>query len=79
MGKANYEGSVQDGKTIGLIAYLTLIGLIIAFVMNNEKKCICIFSYQTKSWIDAYRLSSCSSKCRTNLRLDSLSFGGVFL
>jgi len=38
MGKANYEGSVQDGKTIGLIAYLTLIGLIIAFVMNNEKK-----------------------------------------
>src|SRR5690625_1814931 len=38
MGKANYEGSVQDGKTIGLRAYLTLIGLIIAFVMNSEKK-----------------------------------------
>lgn len=29
---------VQDGKTIAIIAYLTLIGLIIAFVMNNDKK-----------------------------------------
>ncbi len=27
----------QD-KTIAIVAYLTLIGLIIAFVMNNEKK-----------------------------------------
>ena len=25
-------------KTIGIVAYLTLIGLIIAFVMNSEKK-----------------------------------------
>ncbi|MFN3639670.1 MAG: DUF4870 domain-containing protein [Flavobacterium sp.] len=27
-----------EGKDIALIAYLTIIGLIIAFVMNNEKK-----------------------------------------
>lgn len=37
-GNVNYENSVQDGKTISLIAYLTIIGLIIAFVMNNDKK-----------------------------------------
>ena len=30
--------TVEEGKTIAIIAYLTLIGLIIAFVMNNEKK-----------------------------------------
>ncbi|HUH35379.1 MAG TPA: hypothetical protein VL022_06055 [Moheibacter sp.] len=28
----------DNGKTIALIAYLTVIGLIIAFVMNNDKK-----------------------------------------
>ncbi|MBJ2173987.1 hypothetical protein JBL43_07045 [Aureibaculum sp. A20] len=27
-----------EGKTIAIIAYITLIGLIVAFVMNNEKK-----------------------------------------
>ncbi len=30
--------SVEEGKTIAIISYLTLIGLIIAFVMNNDKK-----------------------------------------
>jgi uncharacterized membrane protein len=30
--------TVEEGKTIAIIAYITLIGLIIAFVMNNEKK-----------------------------------------
>ncbi|MAT89409.1 MAG: hypothetical protein CMC35_01850 [Flavobacteriaceae bacterium] len=30
--------SVEEGKTIAIISYITLIGLIIAFVMNNEKK-----------------------------------------
>jgi len=30
--------TTSEGKTIALIAYLTIIGLIIAFVMNNEKK-----------------------------------------
>lgn len=30
--------TTAEGKTIALIAYLTIIGLIIAFVMNNEKK-----------------------------------------
>lgn len=29
---------IEAGKTIAIISYLTLIGLIIAFVMNNEKK-----------------------------------------
>lgn len=29
---------VSDGKTIAIIAYITLIGLIIAFVLNTEKK-----------------------------------------
>lgn len=30
--------TVQEGKTIAIIAYITIIGLIIAFIMNNEKK-----------------------------------------
>lgn len=30
--------AINEGKTIAIIAYLTLIGLIIAFVMNNDKK-----------------------------------------
>jgi uncharacterized membrane protein len=29
---------VNEGKNIAMIAYITIIGLIIAFVMNNEKK-----------------------------------------
>lgn len=29
---------VNEGKNIAIIAYITIIGLIIAFVMNNEKK-----------------------------------------
>lgn len=28
----------EEGKTIAIIAYITLIGLLIAFIMNNEKK-----------------------------------------
>ncbi len=28
----------DDGKTIAVISYLTIIGLIIAYVMNNDKK-----------------------------------------
>ncbi len=36
--KENTLNDVSEGKTIAIIAYLTLIGLIIAFVMNNEKK-----------------------------------------
>ncbi len=28
----------EEGKTIAIISYLTIIGLIIAFVMNSEKK-----------------------------------------
>jgi len=29
---------INDGKNIAIIAYLTIIGLIIAFVLNNEKR-----------------------------------------
>ncbi|HPF10308.1 MAG TPA: hypothetical protein PKW08_04125 [Flavobacteriaceae bacterium] len=32
------ETASDDGKTIGIIAYLTLIGWIIALVMHNDKK-----------------------------------------
>jgi len=28
----------SEGKTIAIIAYITIIGLIIAFVMNDEKR-----------------------------------------
>ena len=30
--------TVTEGKSIAIIAYITIIGLIIAFVMNNDKK-----------------------------------------
>ena len=29
---------IEDGKTIAIVAYLTWIGLVIAFIMNHEKK-----------------------------------------
>lgn len=32
------DAVVEEGKTTAIIAYITLIGLIIAFVMNNDKK-----------------------------------------
>jgi len=33
-----YNQTVKDGKTIAIISYLTFIGTIIAFVMNQDKK-----------------------------------------
>lgn len=30
--------AVNEGKTTAIVAYLTLIGLIIAFIMNSDKK-----------------------------------------
>ncbi len=30
--------TAEEGKTIAIISYITLIGLIIAFIMNNDKK-----------------------------------------
>jgi len=30
--------TVNEGKTIAIISYITFIGTIIAFIMNNEKK-----------------------------------------
>lgn len=32
------NSTTSEGKTIALIAYITIIGLVIAFIMNNEKK-----------------------------------------
>lgn len=32
------QNQQQSDKSIAIIAYITLIGLIVAFVMNNEKK-----------------------------------------
>ena len=29
--------TIEEGKTTAIVAYLTIIGLIIAFVLNNEK------------------------------------------
>ena len=34
----NKPVAVNEGKNIAITAYFTIIGLIIAFVMNNEKK-----------------------------------------
>ena len=31
-------GTVQEGKTIAIISYITIIGLVIAFIMNQNKK-----------------------------------------
>jgi uncharacterized membrane protein len=38
--KENLEtvSAVEGGKTMAIVAYLTLIGLVAALVMNNEKK-----------------------------------------
>lgn len=30
--------TIEEGKVAAIIAYLTLVGLVIAFVMNNDKK-----------------------------------------
>lgn len=32
------EQTIQDGKTIAIISYFTIIGSIIALLLNNEKK-----------------------------------------
>ncbi|MDY7395608.1 hypothetical protein UMM65_10170 [Aureibaculum sp. 2210JD6-5] len=32
------QNTIDEGKTIAIISYLTFIGTIIAFVMNNDKK-----------------------------------------
>lgn len=32
------SNTVEEGKTIAIISYITFIGLIIAIVMNNDKK-----------------------------------------
>jgi len=32
------QNTVEEGKTMAIISYITIIGLIIAFLMNNSKK-----------------------------------------
>lgn len=32
------QTTIEEGKTIAIISYITLIGTLIAFIMNNEKK-----------------------------------------
>jgi uncharacterized membrane protein len=34
----NTSPTIEEGKTIAIIAYITIIGLIVAIVMNNDKK-----------------------------------------
>lgn len=36
--ETNMTSLKEEGKATAIIAYITIIGLIIAFVMNNEKK-----------------------------------------
>lgn len=41
MGKSNFdidEENVSSGKTMGILSYVTIIGLIVAIIMNNDKK-----------------------------------------
>lgn len=32
------QSTIKEGKTIAIISYITIIGLIVAFIMNNDKK-----------------------------------------
>lgn len=32
------SNTIEEGKTIAIIAYITIFGLLIAFIMNNDKK-----------------------------------------
>jgi len=50
---------ISEGKNIATIAYITLIGLIIAFVQNNEKKNT--FAY--------FHIRQCVGLCVTGLAL----------
>ena len=32
------QKTISEGKTMALISYITVIGLLIAFIVNNDKK-----------------------------------------
>lgn len=32
------QQTVKDGKTMAIVSYITVIGLLIAFIVNNDKK-----------------------------------------
>src|SRR5699024_12611724 len=50
---------VAEGKNVAIIAYLTLIGLIIAFILNNDKK----------NEFASYHIRQCLGLCVTGLAL----------
>lgn len=73
-------GTVEEGKTTAIIAYITIIGLIIAFIMNNDKK----------NSFAAYHIRQCVGLALTGLALSVINvipllgwiisfFGGIFM
>ena len=45
------EETIHKGKTLAFVSYLTLIGTLIAFFLNQEQKnAFIFFSYSTSTW-----------------------------
>lgn len=74
------ETAVAEGKTTAIIAYITIVGLIIAFIMNNDKK----------NTFAAYHIRQCLGIALTGLALGVVNvipflgwivsiFGSLFL
>lgn len=72
--------TVEEEKTIAIIAYITIIGLIIAFIMNNDKK----------NSFASYHIRQCVGLALTGLALSVINvipilgwivslFGGIFM
>lgn len=72
--------TVEEGKTIAIIAYITLIGLIIAFILNTDKK----------NSFASFHIRQCVGLALTGLALSVISvipllgwiislFGGLFM
>ena len=59
----NAGNTVEEGKTIAIIAYITIIGLIIAFIMNNDKK----------NTFAAYHIRQCLGLALTSLALSVIN------
>lgn len=72
--------SLEEGKTIALIAYLTIVGLIIAFVMNNEKKkFLCFLPYSPITRFRRYWFSAIHYKYNSDFRVDNINFREYFI
>src|SRR5690625_7910381 len=74
------ETAVAEGKTTAIIAYITIVGLIIAFIMNTDKK----------NTFAAYHIRQCLGIALTGLSLGVVNvisilgwlisiFGSLFL